>query len=147
MSRDAQRPSAEGAIPAESPDCYRPARDTFEVILPLTLALLILGPLVFAGLDVVRTPESELREIGQAGWLAIVVFIPILGPVAWLISGRPQGGRKRLAPAGNSVTEDDEAFMRHISAWAEFERTRYETERRRQAREADSAGEPPAAAA
>jgi hypothetical protein len=122
-------------------------RHTAEVIFPLTLALLIMGPLVLAGLDVVRTPEAELREIGHAGWLAIVVFIPILGPVAWFISGRPQGGRKRLAPAASDVTEDDEAFMRHISAWAEFERNRYESERLRQARDADSAGEPPAAAA
>ena len=121
-------------------------RHTAQVILPLTLALLIVGPVVLAALDVMRTSEQDLPHFPQTVWLAVVIFIPILGPVAWVLTGRPPAAL-RLGPATTGGHEDDEAFMRHIRARAEDERRRYEAERHRQQGEAGPAAEPPSAAA
>ena len=122
-------------------------RHTFDVILPLTLALTIMGLLVLAGLDVMRTPEAQLRPFGQAGWLAVVLFIPFAGPVTWFLVGKPRESLHPLGPAGVGGPEDDEAFISLLQARVADERRRSEIERRRQPRDADPTAEPPSAAA
>jgi hypothetical protein len=117
------------------------------VILPLTVALTIMALLVSAGLDVMRTPEAQLPRFSQAGWLGIVMFVPIFGPVFWFTSGRPARVRHPLGPVGAGGPEDDEAFMRQIQARVEAERRRKEAERRRSTQDADPGAEPPSAAA
>lgn len=83
--------------------------------LPLILILVFLGLPALTGLDVIRTPESEVREFSQVTWLAIVMFMPFFGPLAWFLSGRPRKGG--LSLAGAIGPEDDEAFMKYLNAW------------------------------
>ena len=58
---------------------------------------------IFAIVDCVQTPDDEVRGLPRFAWLVLILFFPIIGPVAWLIAGRARDGaeRQRVAwPAG-----------------------------------------------
>ena len=58
-------------------------------------ALLEIALLVFCVIDIIQTPEEEARNLGKGWWLLLVIFLPLIGCVAWLVAGRPQ---RRAAP-------------------------------------------------
>ncbi len=53
----------------------------------LGLAVLVLS--IFSIFDV-GSEETLVRNLPKAGWLPLVIFVPPIGPIAWLIMGRPQ---------------------------------------------------------
>jgi hypothetical protein len=62
----------------------------------------------------------------KALWLAVVLFVPLVGPLAWVIAGRERGSAAAApAPAGPRAPDDDPAFLRTLDA----ERRRLERER------------------
>ena len=113
------------------------------------LALVELGLLVYCVLNIITTPEPQVRNLPKLLWLLLVVVVPIVGGIAWLVAGRPQGPARSLPYKGNrgvppeydrpgraaaSSPDDDEAFLRSLRERAERQR-RAEQERR--AREQD----------
>lgn len=44
---------------------------------------------VYAVFDVHRTDEALTRKLPKPLWLLVVLLLPPIGPVAWLIVGRP----------------------------------------------------------
>jgi hypothetical protein len=48
-----------------------------------------LGLLIFALLDIDRSPPAGVRGPSPSLWLLVVVLIPIVGSVAWIAAGRP----------------------------------------------------------
>lgn len=48
-----------------------------------------LGLLIFALLDIDRSPPSAVRGLPPPIWLLVVVLIPVLGSLAWIALGRP----------------------------------------------------------
>jgi hypothetical protein len=99
--------------------------------------LLELGLLVYALLGVITTPEDQVRNLPKLLWL-LVVLVPIVGPVAWLVAGRPQGPARSLPYKGNTGVpptppsrttgagspDDDEEFLRSLRRRAEEQRRR-----------------------
>jgi hypothetical protein len=72
--------------------------------IPLVLA-------IFAVVDCLQTPDEELRGLPRFGWLALILFFPIVGSAVWLIVGRRRGGapRSRMAwPAGPGLGRPDQ---------------------------------------
>ena len=70
-------------------------------VIPIVLA-------IFAVVDCVQTPDDELRGLPRFAWLLVILFIPIAGPVAWLMVGTDHGDadRQRSAwPAGPGNNE------------------------------------------
>jgi hypothetical protein len=65
------------------------------------LALVELVLLVYCVLNVITTPESEVRNLPKLLWLLLVVVLPLVGGIAWLIAGRPQG---RARPTSGPTT-------------------------------------------
>jgi len=63
------------------------------------LALVEVVLLVYCVLNVITTPEAEVRNLPKLLWLLLVVVLPLVGGIAWLVAGRPQG-RGRGLPAG-----------------------------------------------
>jgi|SRR5215210_2011911 len=59
-------------------------------VLPILLA-------IYALIDCIQTDEGEIRGLPRIAWILLIVFIAIVGPVAWLIAGRPRHGRSLLA--------------------------------------------------
>jgi hypothetical protein len=112
------------------------------------LALVEVVLLVYCVLNVITTPEAEVRNLPKLLWLLLVVVLPLVGGIAWLVAGRPQGrgrglpagparggraehpahGRQRRAPA--VPPDDDEAFLRGLRERAEQQRREAERQRR-----------------
>ena len=105
---------------------------------------------VYCVINIVTTPEGETRNLPKLLWLVLVLLFPIVGGVAWLVAGRPQGPARSLPYKGNTgippeydrpgratacSPDDDEAFLRGLRERAEEQRRRAEQERR--AREAE----------
>ena len=101
------------------------------------LVLVELCLLVYCALNVITTPEAQVRNLPKLLWLALVLLIPIVGPVAWLVAGRPQGPARSLPYKGNTGVapepyrparatpappDDDEAFLRRLRERAEEQR-------------------------
>ena len=111
-------------------------------------ALIELILLVYCVLNIITTPESEVRNLPKLLWLVLVIFLPLVGGIAWLVAGRPQGTAARrgaLPYKGNtgrfpeyerpgravaSNPDDDEAFLRGLRERAEEQRRRAAQERR-----------------
>jgi hypothetical protein len=121
--------------------------------------LLTLCLLVYCALNVITTPESEVRNLPKMVWLALVIFLPIVGGIAWLVAGRPMttqrpGGLpykgntgrfpeyERPGRATAQSPEDDEAFLRALRERAEEQRKRAAEQARRLRQQEDEA--PPA---
>jgi hypothetical protein len=68
--------------------------------------LVSLALLAFCVLDCIATEPSKIRSLPKVLWLVVIAFIPTIGPVAWLLLGRPvptrlsPGEARRAAPAG-----------------------------------------------
>ena len=87
-------------------------------VLPVALA-------IYALIDFSRSEPSERAGIRPLGWLAIIVLLPVIGPVTWIVVSRTQGtaggGAKRPSgpaprtwPArrpGPKAPDDDPDFL------------------------------------
>lgn len=109
----------------------------------VVLPLLALGLLIYALLDIAGAEKKDLGGLPKWFWVVIVVFLPVLGPLLWIVTrasrrraaqsygsgpswgstGRPGRGARR--PSGPVAPDDDPDFL-----W------RLEQERRRQQRQA-----------
>ncbi len=112
-----------------------------------------LGLLVYCVLNIITTPESEVRNLPKLLWLLLVVILPLVGGIAWLVAGRPQGPARSLPYKGNVGRvppeydrpgratayrpDDDETFLRGLRERAEQQRRQAEQERRRREGELD----------
>lgn len=117
-------------------------------------SLLIIVLMVLALVDVVRQPDSVVRNLPKIVWVLLIVFIPIIGVSLWFLLGhewkRSDGGsfvpggltprRRRpqptstivLRPAQKSTEEqlaDLEREEAHYARLAEEQRRRREGER------------------
>jgi hypothetical protein len=90
-------------------------------MLPLDVLLVLFaaGVWVYGLIDVMVTPQSELRSLTTMSWAVLVTVLPVIGAVAWLLGGRPaRGWRAPMAPrhlAGSSRIGPQEAIRRHPS--------------------------------
>ncbi len=106
---------------------------------------------VYCVLNIITTPETDVRNLPKILWLVLVLFFPIVGGIAWLVAGRPQSPSSSMPYKGNRgippeydrpgrataySPDDDEAFLRQLREQAEQQRKKAEQERR--AREGDS---------
>lgn len=100
---------------------------------------------VYCVINIITTPEAEVRNLPKLLWLVLVLFFPIVGGIAWLVAGRPQGPARSLPYKGNAgippeydrpgratafSPEDDEAFLRGLRERAEQQRRAAEQQRR-----------------
>lgn len=88
-------------------------------------AIILAGLTLYALFEALLTPAREVRSLPKAAWVAVIVLVPLVGPLLWLLLGRarPAG---RAAPRPTGAPDDDEAFLRSLRA-----------QRRQDAREQD----------
>ena len=103
-------------------------------------AALIVGLTLYTLLDTVRTPAHEARTLPKWLWVLVTLLFPVVGPLMWLILGRPKAqpaagaprpgfGQRRSTPAPSvSSPDDDEEYLRWLKAKAERERRSREAE-------------------
>ncbi|MCW2777770.1 MAG: hypothetical protein JWN17_1495 [Frankiales bacterium] len=109
-----------------------------------------LALLVYCVIEVITTPEDRVRNLPKLLWLVLVLFVPLIGAIAWLVAGRPQSPPRSLPYKGNvgaplatgrsrpaaTSPDDDQEFLESLRRRAE--------DQRRRAREADEHQDPPA---
>jgi len=113
------------------------------------VALVELALLVYCVLNIVTTPATEVRNLPKLLWLLLVVVVPIVGGIAWLVAGRPQGPARSVPSTGgpglpprdprpgrgvSRAPDDDPEFLRRLQERAEQQRR---AERERRAREGE----------
>ena len=117
-------------------------------------ALAELCLLVYCLLDVLRTPSQHVRNLPKPVWVLLCFVPPIIGPICWLLFGRPQYGASPLPYKGNTGRfpeydrpgrsaaqnpDDDEAFLRGLRDRADEQRRRAAEQARRLREQEDEA--------
>jgi len=51
--------------------------------------LVELALLIFCVIDLIQTPESDIRNLPKWAWLILIIILPLVGCIAWLVAGRP----------------------------------------------------------
>jgi hypothetical protein len=96
--------------------CVPRSADMEVQMLGLILGVVLCGSLV-ALADVATSYESELRSFNHAHWLRSVM-VPVLGPVLWVMYGRPRIVRAPSAPSRyileNTATDDNPAYIAYL---------------------------------
>ena len=90
--------------------------------------LIALALLVYCALDIVTTPRDAVRGLPKPLWL-LLMLLPLVGPAAWFLAGRPPSGtaRQPLRPgpaAERGAPDDDEDFLRELRRRADEQRRR-----------------------
>jgi hypothetical protein len=83
-------------------------------VLPIVVAIALL---VYALIDCLQTDSARFRSLNRVAWIAIIVVVPLIGPILWLVIGknraRPQR-RPTAPPARPLAPDDDPEFLRHL---------------------------------
>jgi len=68
-------------------------------------ALLSLALTVYCVIDAFQTDEAQMRNLPKVAWVLLVLLLPVLGPVGWLLLGRPTRRSVRSRGVGPSATD------------------------------------------
>jgi hypothetical protein len=116
-------------------------------VLPIIAAILLL---VFSMVDCVQSPDSRVRNLPKWVWIVLILLVPLAGPIAWLIGGRPivpaTPQAPSAAPRPSRAPDDDPDFLARLKPEAEHERLLRQWEadlRRREAELRDTDDESP----
>ena len=63
--------------------------------LPVVIELALL---VYCLIDCIQSDEGSVRNLPKTIWVLLIIFLPIVGSVAWLVVGRPLGAPTRSVP-------------------------------------------------
>lgn len=102
-------------------------------ILPLIIVIVLT---VYCAVECAQSDRDQVRNLPKALWLILVIILPLIGPVGWLLGGRPRvspppppPGRPSAgrAPKAPVAPDDDPRFLaqldqttrdiRRISEW------------------------------
>lgn len=73
---------------------------------------------IYCWIELAQSRSDEVRQLPKALW-ALFIVVPLFGPVAWLVYGRPNGEESDQQPAPKPRTrplapDDDPDFLRSI---------------------------------
>lgn len=73
--------------------------------------LLVLALWIYAFVDCLNTPEEEVRGLPKVVWVIVILLFGevLLGPVAWLLAGRPR--RVHARRGGWRAPDDNPEFL------------------------------------
>lgn len=118
---------------------------------PLIVALVLA---VYSVVDVLQSERRFLRPLGRLGWLAVVLLVPVLGPLGWILTARARTAAAGSGPAAAPpprvlAPEDDPEFLqqlREVDSTHEKMLEQWEDDLRRREQGLKDDGEPPPSA-
>ena len=75
------------------------------------LVLLLIAFTIYTVVYVVQSNSEQVRGLPKSLWLIIVIFLPLVGMVAWWIFGRPVSVTRTPPP---KAPDDDPDFLRNL---------------------------------
>ena len=76
--------------------------------LPFAIELALL---VFCVIDVIQSPEIEIRNLPKWTWIVLIIFLPLVGCIAWLVAGRPVKPKGDVWRPGSGFPEHERPAM------------------------------------
>ncbi|WP_426594763.1 PLD nuclease N-terminal domain-containing protein [Cellulomonas sp. McL0617] len=74
-------------------------------MLRLAPYLIELALLVYCLIDCIQTDSVLVRNLPKTFWVFLIVFVPVVGSIAWLVAGRPErSSRGRSVPWPSTQT-------------------------------------------
>ena len=83
----------------------------------IVYGLVTLVLLVYALVDLTRTPGAQVRTLPKPLWYVVLLLLPLVGSLGWLLLGRPRRGDTAEAaspPVRPIAPDDDEDFLREL---------------------------------
>jgi Phospholipase_D-nuclease N-terminal len=94
------------------------------IVIRVLPVLLDLGLTIFCLIECLQSDEYAIRNLPKVGWVLLILFFPIVGPVAWLVAGRPpREPAARHAPGfpeyqrsrrASTAPDDDPQFLQEL---------------------------------
>lgn len=81
------------------------------------MALVALAITIYALIECVRTPSSEVRSLPKSGWVAAIILLPLIGAGLWFWLGRPKpvsDERPAQTRRATGAPDDDPEFLRNL---------------------------------
>ncbi|MER5434281.1 PLD nuclease N-terminal domain-containing protein [Streptomyces sp. NPDC002588] len=78
--------------------------------------LLVLALWIYAFIDCLNTPEEEVRGLPKLAWVFVILLFGevLIGPVAWLVAGRPRRSAAAGGPARWVAPDDNPEFLKSL---------------------------------
>lgn len=76
----------------------------------LIIAVIMLT--IYCVVEVAQARRFEVRTLPKWLWAFAVICVPVVGPVSWLILGRP--GARPAKPLPQRAPDDDEDFLKGL---------------------------------
>lgn len=92
-----------------------------RVLGPGLIGLMFFAFWIYCVINIITTDDILIRNLPKTTWLILVIFIPLVGSVAWIAAGRPQyataaPGTWATRPTRRPVgPEDEPGFGDHRS--------------------------------
>jgi hypothetical protein len=86
------------------------------------VGLALFALFVYCVIDLISTDEGLVRNLPKMVWLLLVIFVPLVGPMSWLLLGRPEqagwhpGDRSPRASRRTLGPEDSPEFMSRLDS-------------------------------
>jgi hypothetical protein len=79
--------------------------------------ILVLVLAIYCWIEIAQSDPRSVRQLPRGLW-ALLVFVPLVGAVAWLVYGRPNGTSGAPVPRPSKprpvAPDDDPDFLRRI---------------------------------
>ncbi len=92
---------------------------------------------VYALVDLFMTQGPRVRAFPKPVWIAVVVALPVIGPILWLLVGKARKGPTQRRTTGRAP-DDDPRFLGSIDSESSDERIRRLEEELRKLDEEDN---------
>ncbi|WDZ87312.1 PLD nuclease N-terminal domain-containing protein [Micromonospora cathayae] len=84
----------------------------FLIVIQVVIASLAL-------IDCLSAEKHQVRALPRALWVPVILVVPLLGPIAWFVAGRPAsgGGAPRAASPrpGPIAPDDNPEFLKSLA--------------------------------
>jgi hypothetical protein len=104
----------------------------------MTIVLLLLAIATYCLVEAISSKDEDIRRLRKIWWIPLILFLPLIGPITWLVAGRPakgSGPRSEDDRPGRASAVDPESeaeFLRKVRERAEEQRRRAAEQKRRE---------------
>lgn len=80
-------------------------------ILPI---IVLIALTIYCTIEVAQASSWEVRRAPKWLWAVVVILVPVAGPLAWLLLGRPLPPSRRNPPPVMRPPDEDDDFLRGL---------------------------------